>query len=363
MSSKVQDAPPSLTGLDSSGAETGSAPSAEPSADLLRRLLSKLSRHRTAASINERCGAEDLGTLENLLATLEARVRSFAVCDVAEGDALSLPAATKPFVHYILKGSGTLEVEQAGHFCFSPHTFIIVPPGRRQRLFGAGRILRDAPALRRPKITADHIVRMSSRGDKAPEIVATCGSIEATYKGSIGMFDFLDRPIAVTLKQDEALRKAFELLLEELATPRLGSRALTEALLKQCLVLLVRKMTPGVVEAGLFFGMADPRLVRALLAITDSPAENHTLERLANIAGMSRSSFAAQFQRAFGVTPIDLLRRVRLQHAARLLESTPLPVSAIAHSIGYESRTYFSRAFHQEFGNSPRSFRKKAQRA
>lgn len=103
--------------------------------------------------------------------------------------------------------------------------------------------------------------------------------------------------------------------------------------------------------------MADARLLRAILAMVDNPAESFTVDRLAKAAGMSRSSFADHFQNTFGTTPIEFLKKLRLRHAARLLERSDLPVEAIARSIGYESRTYFSRAFRAEFGASPRTFR------
>lgn len=211
--------------------------------------------------------------------------------------------------------------------------------------------------MERSVAIVDHMLRISSSEGRPPEVVTTCGTIEASYGGSVGMFDFLDQPIAVHLDEGEPLRNAFESMLEELISPRLGTRALTEALLKQCLVLLIRKVEPDAVDAARLFGMADGRLLRAIVAMVDNPAESFTLDRLARTAGMSRSSFAARFQAAFGTTPIDLLKKIRVRHAARLLETTELPVAVIARSIGYKSRTYFSRAFRAEFGIDPRTFR------
>jgi AraC family transcriptional activator of mtrCDE len=162
----------------------------------------------------------------------------------------------------------------------------------------------------------------------------------------------------VGLGDGDPLRDALEALLAELASPALETRALAEALLKQCLVLLVRRMTDHeATKSGWLFGATDPRLIEAVIAIPEHPAREWTLASLASVADMSRSGFAARFALAFGRSPIAFLKSVRLCHAARLLETTDLAVGSIARSVGYESRTYFSRAFRKAYGSDPQSFR------
>lgn len=294
--------------------------------------------------------------LERLLTTLEAQVISLALCEVASGQALMLPGLKEPIIHYVLKGAGILRVEENGDVPLEPHCFVVVPARRTHNLQTRGAATQIA-ALESTTAMVDHIVRISSDEGQAPELVTTCGSISATYRGSIGIFDALNRAVSVKLQEGDPLRQAFEAMLGEFASPKLGTRALSEALLKQCLVHLIRKLAPDPVEAGWLFGITDTRLARAVLAMVESPAQHFTLKSLARNSGMSRASFADHFQAAFGTTPIDLLKRIRLRHAARLLETTDLPIAAIARSIGYESRTYFSRAFRAEFGTYPKDFR------
>jgi len=99
------------------------------------------------------------------------------------------------------------------------------------------------------------------------------------------------------------------------------------------------------------------QLWRAATAIFDHPEAPHTLESLAEIAQMSRSSFAEHFKQAFGRGPIDLLKQARLQRAAGLLISSELSIKSITRDVGYGSRSYFSRAFHEHFGLSPADYR------
>jgi transcriptional regulator GlxA family with amidase domain len=149
-----------------------------------------------------------------------------------------------------------------------------------------------------------------------------------------------------------------EAVLAEFAAPAVGTRALTSALLKQCLVLLLRRRsaTPDGVAAWLPV-LGDPRLARAVLAMLERPAGPHSLGDLADLAGMGRSAFAGRFSAVLGRPPIEFLKEVRLRRAARLLETTDLPSGWSPSRVGYASRSYFSRAFKELYGTYPAGFR------
>lgn len=303
-----------------------------------------------------------MSLLDRLLASLEVRVNAFAVCEVHRGWSLVLDGIPAPLIHYVLKGSGTLRPEQGLPIRFTEHDLIVLPPLSRHIVEGLdGTDLRQVRGMEHPVTLAEGLVKVSTpyeSTDEGPDTMTACGAIEARYGGSLGLFDGLCEPVSVRLGDGDPLREAFEALLIELASPKLGTRALAEALLKQCLVLLVRRVTDDEpAESGWLFGATDPRLIEAVIAILEHPAREHTLTSLAAAAGMSRSGFAARFALAFGRSPIEFLKSVRLCHAAQLLETTDLPVGAVARSIGYESRTYFSRAFRKAYGTDPQSFR------
>jgi transcriptional regulator GlxA family with amidase domain len=58
------------------------------------------------------------------------------------------------------------------------------------------------------------------------------------------------------------------------------------------------------------------------------------------------------------MAPIEFVAKTRLHHAADLLRSTNLPIKVIAGSIGFLSRSHFSRAFREAYGSDPTAFRK-----
>lgn len=326
--------------------------------NLFDRLLAGLPRHgpaasRSVTSLREQTPPE---ALDRLLATLQVAVHSIAVCETSSGATLSLDALPHPLIHYVLKGSGTLWAESGETIAFDPHTFIVLPAKMKHSISASGVGEQTAPT-EKSVVMMNGMLRISADASQSANVVTTCGTIEATYGGTVGLFSFVERPCAFKLGPEDALRRAFEALLEELINPQLGSRILNDALLKQCVVLLIRRMAPDPMTAGWLFGSMDPRLATAVLRLFDEPARNFRLAELAYCVGMSRSVFAARFQSTFGTSPMDLLKRIRLHNAAELLERTELPIAMVAQSVGYESRTYFSRAFRAEFGTDPRSFR------
>jgi transcriptional regulator GlxA family with amidase domain len=130
-------------------------------------------------------------------------------------------------------------------------------------------------------------------------------------------------------------------------------------LMKQCLMALLRGQseTSGECFVPWLAALGDRSLGRALAAMLDAPEGNHTLESLGETAGMSRGVFAERFKAAFGRTAIDCLKEIRLRRAAHLLTATDLPVKTVAARVGFESRSYFSRAFKDFTGVDPAGYR------
>jgi AraC family transcriptional regulator of adaptative response / methylphosphotriester-DNA alkyltransferase methyltransferase len=58
----------------------------------------------------------------------------------------------------------------------------------------------------------------------------------------------------------------------------------------------------------------------------------------------------------------DELAAVRMQHAARLLQTSDLPVGEIARRVGYRQSAQFAKAFRRHHGSSPSGFRRTARR-
>lgn len=78
------------------------------------------------------------------------------------------------------------------------------------------------------------------------------------------------------------------------------------------------------------------------------------IEELAELAGMSVTSFHRHFRSVTSMTPIQFQKQIRLQAArSRLLLDDCGEVASIAFDVGYNSPSQFSREYRQLFGRSP----------
>ena len=96
--------------------------------------------------------------------------------------------------------------------------------------------------------------------------------------------------------------------------------------------------------SGFLRSPSHPHLSKALAAMHAHPAQDGSLDALADVAGMSRSRFAAAFKREIGDSPGNYLSRWRVMlEQAMILEGVPLKI--VSERVGYASQAGFLRAF------------------
>jgi len=101
-----------------------------------------------------------------------------------------------------------------------------------------------------------------------------------------------------------------------------------------------------------------PGIQQTLTAIDADPGLSWTLKRMAEVAGISRSSFAQKFKEQIGTTPRDHLLNVRMRRAEMLMKDGRQQLKMIARLIGYRSVSAFSTAYKRWAGKTPRQHRK-----
>ncbi|WP_249979199.1 AraC family transcriptional regulator [Vreelandella olivaria] len=147
-----------------------------------------------------------------------------------------------------------------------------------------------------------------------------------------------------------------ELLFEEAFTQRCGRVALVNRLFEVVMIQILRQlMENNDVKGGMLAGLSHPRLRQALVAMHEEPAEIWTLEKLADVAGMSRSVFASSFREVVGNTPGQYLQGWRIRLAQQALKRGR-PLKIIAGEVGYGSEVALSRAFKAYTGMPPRQW-------
>lgn len=153
------------------------------------------------------------------------------------------------------------------------------------------------------------------------------------------------------------LQMSIRQMLAELQDRRPGADLIVDHLAQMMLVQALRLyLTHGAGGAGWLFALADKQISPALNAVHAEPGQRWTVESLATLCGMSRSSFAARFRVLVGAAPMDYLTRWRMAVAGDRLRATDEPISLIAHSLGYESEAAFSTAFKRVMGSAPRHY-------
>ena len=93
------------------------------------------------------------------------------------------------------------------------------------------------------------------------------------------------------------------------------------------------------------------------LFVSTETALTISLDSLADIACVSKTYLAHLFRTRLGISPLRFLHQVRIEAAKRLLGTSQLPVREVAAQVGFSDPLYFSRAFRQATGLSPRAYR------
>lgn len=160
------------------------------------------------------------------------------------------------------------------------------------------------------------------------------------------------------------LRWSIERLMRELRSPGPGSSLLAEHLTQALLIeaLRLHLMDRSGEPSGWLFALADRQLSAVMAAMHNDPGRKWTLDALARVAGMSRSTFAVRFRQAVGEPPMDYLTRWRMMLAADRLANAGMSIAVVAPTVGYESESAFGAAFKRVIGYSPRQFAKSAAR-
>lgn len=158
------------------------------------------------------------------------------------------------------------------------------------------------------------------------------------------------------------LGRLIELIAEECAGDDPGRDMVLRRLIEVLLVEALRGRGFDVADerAGLLAAMRDPALARVLGAIHADVSAPWTVATLAEIAGRSRSGFAARFADVLGCGPIEYLTRWRMALAKDALTGGTKTLERIAEEIGYESASAFSTAFRKREGCPPGRFARAA---
>ena len=85
---------------------------------------------------------------------------------------------------------------------------------------------------------------------------------------------------------------------------------------------------------------------------------NFNIDRLVDALPISASYLRREFKKAYGVTPIEYLKNIRLQNAISMLSANYYSIEELAKKCGYCSASYFIQSFKKSVGCSPTKYQR-----
>lgn len=92
--------------------------------------------------------------------------------------------------------------------------------------------------------------------------------------------------------------------------------------------------------------------------INEFPDLDHKVENLSDRVGLSAAKLQEGFKFQHGLTVCEYIRSVRLTKSEDLIINTDLNISEIVYSVGFTSRSYFSKIFKERFDCTPSDYKK-----
>ena len=123
---------------------------------------------------------------------------------------------------------------------------------------------------------------------------------------------------------------------------------------------LARELAGYALRASIASGGSRARALRAESLLRASLRSNASAHALAKQLGVSVATFFRDFRSAFGCTPGEYQRRVRIYAAMESLRNSTRPLADIAAECGFYDQSHLNRSFRRAVGYSPAEFRRTA---
>ncbi|MBU3023631.1 AraC family transcriptional regulator [Aestuariibacter sp. A3R04] len=245
--------------------------------------------------------------------------------------------------------------------------FMLYPKGEGHRLSDGScsffTPLHDLPI----KTVTERYETLEYGGSGTPTSMV-CGVLLFQHPLAIKLLGILPSSILIRRNNstpDSIVENIADLLKSETNQIGIGAEAVIARLADIMVITAMRRYLQelGDDKTGWLGALEDDRIGKALKLIHDAPAHHWSLDELAQRIGMSRTSFANQFKKLVGNTPIEYLTEWRMSLAYSRLQLSKDSILMIGLDIGYQSEAAFSRAFKKVMGKSPTEVRKAYQMA
>jgi AraC-like DNA-binding protein len=311
-----------------------------------------------------------MDVLSDVLSTVRLQGAIHSCPELSAPWGVAIPAQPDRAPFYVLsRGSCYLEVDGGGPVPLAGGDVVMLP-------HGDAHTLRDR--LQTPVIPLDRLLREDSQGTVPCALRHGGGGGKSAFVS--GYFQFEGRtatqlvaplPPLLHIPAEEGqsvpwLEATLKFLAAESTSASPGAQLvmarLTDVLFVQIVRAYIMQADPqGEAcqrRAGILRALVDPQIGKALGLMHQQLDHPWTVAELAQRVSMSRTGFAVRFAKLAGITPLDYLRKWRMQKASDLLRQGEANLEQIARRVGYGSGAAFSKTFKEELGLSPGLYRK-----
>lgn len=259
-------------------------------------------------------------------------------------------------VHWVAKFDQRWKVEEHHHDYF--HLQVIVGGVARMRIGEEEWMVRSQQIYFIPPKTS-HILEDTSEGAVPLRLYDVKFSV--TDPALCRALQALPRPLRI--ENHTRFLAKLESLLDESYSKRPFAHEVINNQFTLMAVQLVRQFTlqgdvPGlpVMDGSNHYYVKGINMPKLLQFIQSNLGQIITLDSLARMAGINKTTLTGVFKKCFGITPMRYVNQERLSYARELLANTDLSVSEIAVSIGFTNHN-FSRYFRAQHECTPIDYR------
>jgi AraC family transcriptional regulator, carnitine catabolism transcriptional activator len=106
-------------------------------------------------------------------------------------------------------------------------------------------------------------------------------------------------------------------------------------------------------QIGMRYGVCNKKITQVLNTMEQHTEVPLSVDELAEVVCVTRRQLERLFKLHLGDTPSNFYLRLRLDQARRLLQQTQMSIVEVSVACGFESASYFSRAYRTRFGVTP----------
>lgn len=180
-------------------------------------------------------------------------------------------------------------------------------------------------------VIADLMLEMEAQGASL-DLQERSSTDEEVANTALRLMQLLDRPTALSVLQKQLLREMHYWLLTGKHGPEIRQLGRPDSHIH--------------------------RIARAVAVLRAEFSSVLTVEHLASVAGMSRSSFHYHFRAITSLSPLQFQKQLRLIEGRRLIVAEGMSSSRAAFEVGYEGASHFARDYLRLFGLQPKQERK-----